>query len=162
MSYRIGIGYDIHQTQKGNEVVLGGVKISAPFSLKGHSDADVLLHALTDSILGALGEKDIGFHFPDHVSENKARDSRVFLEYSLSLMQKRGFHIVNLDMNLICEKPRLGEYRDKIENHIASLMSIDVARVNLKAKTNEQLDAIGQQKAVAAQVVVLLTSTKPA
>ena len=156
MSYRIGIGYDIHAIVPGKEVTLGGVNIPCSFSLKGHSDADVLFHSIIDSILGAMGEKDIGYHFPEQDQKNKNRDSKYFLEFVLKIMRKKKFFVVNLDSNLICEKPSIKNYREMIEKNIANVMDIDISQINIKGKTNEQLDSIGEGRAIAAQSIILL------
>ena len=156
MSYRIGIGYDIHAIVSGREITLGGIKILCPFSLKGHSDADVLLHSIVDSILGALGEKDIGHHFADQDQKNENRESKDFLEFALETMRRKNFSIVNLDSNIICEKPKIKDYRDQIEKNVAKIMNIDISQINLKGKTNEKLDSIGEGKAIAAQSIILL------
>ena len=156
MSYRIGIGYDIHSIVPGREVTLGGIKIPCSFSLKGHSDADVLLHSISDSILGALGEKDIGHHFPDQDIKNKNRASKHFLKFALRLAKSKRFSIVNLDCNLIAEKPALKDHRNEIEKNIARILEVDISQVNVKGKTNEKLDAIGEGRAIAAQAIILL------
>ena len=155
--FRVGIGYDIHAAVEGNSIFLGGEKIPANFSLKGHSDADVLLHALTDAILGALGLKDIGYHFSNQIKENKNKRSKYFLQYADKLMRLKGYSIINIDMNLICEQPKLTSYREKIEKNISKILKIEIEQINLKAKTNEKLDALGKGKGIAAQVIILLT-----
>ena len=156
--FRIGLGFDIHSTIEGDSICLGGIQIPAPFSLAGHSDADVLLHALTDAILGALGEKDIGHHFPNNKKENQDRESRFFLEHTKNIMKTQGYSIVNIDLNVICEKPRLDKHRLDIEENIARLLEIHADQVNLKAKTNEGLDSLGEGRGVSAQAIVLIRS----
>ena len=158
--FRVGIGYDIHSTTKGNCIVLGGVEIPADISLKGHSDADVLLHAITDAILGALGSKDIGHYFPNTEKINQNRKSQVFLHKADEIMKSKGYLVVNIDMNVICERPKLAPHQATIEKKIADILNISEERINLKAKTNEGLDALGKGQGIAAQVVVLLTSKK--
>ena len=153
---RIGIGYDIHATCPGERVILGGVSIPAPFSLKGHSDADALLHAITDAILGALGEPDIGTFFPPSDSVNKNRDSAEFLKFAIDKMRAAGFEITNIDSNIICEQPKISPYRSSIIQNIALLCDIDSSQVNVKGRTNEKLDATGRGEAIATQAVVLL------
>ena len=156
MSYRIGIGYDIHSIVPGKEVTLGGIKIPCSFALKGYSDADVLLHSISDSIFGALGEKDIGYHFSDQDIENKNKKSKYFLEFALRLTKSKRFSIVNLDCNLIAEKPALKDHRNKVEKNIAHILEVDISQINVKGKTNEKLDAIGEGRAIAAQAIILL------
>lgn len=157
---RIGIGYDIHATGPGDFVVLGGVSIPAPFSLVGHSDGDALLHAITDAILGALGEPDIGTFFPPTQEINRNRNSRDFLAFAVQKCKEQGYAISNIDTNIICEKPKISGYREEIRSQIASVCKIEPHQVNLKGRTNEKLDAIGNQKAIATQAVVLLKKNK--
>jgi len=157
-SCRIGIGYDIHATTAGDHIWLGGVKIVAPFALKGYSDADVLLHAITDAILGALGDGDIGSHFPPSDSANKNRPSRDFLEFAVGRMNKRGFRIENIDSNVVCELPKIDPVREVIKNSIAAIARIRVDQISVKGRTHEKLDAAGRGEAVICQAVVLLTT----
>jgi 2-C-methyl-D-erythritol 2,4-cyclodiphosphate synthase len=153
---RIGLGYDIHRTQKGDHIFLGGVKISAPFSLVGHSDADVLLHAITDAIFGALADHDIGHYFPPSDAANKNRPSRDFLDFALEKMRGHQLAISNIDCNIICEEPRIAPVRDAIRASLAKLMGISVDQVSVKGRSNEKVDATGRGEAVICQAVVLL------
>ena len=164
ISQRVGIGYDIHRVKKGAAILLGGVRIPCEFSLAGHSDADVLLHAIIDAMLGAAGLGDIGEMFPDDDPTNLGRDSAEMLIEAYGRVQKSGWKIVNIDCTVFAEKPKLGHHKVDIRQRIAELLAIHTERVNVKAKTNEQLGPIGQCEAVAAQSVVLLTQkseTKP-
>jgi 2-C-methyl-D-erythritol 2,4-cyclodiphosphate synthase len=158
MKMRIGHGYDVHRLVDGRRLLLGGVEIPAPFGLLGHSDGDVVLHAICDAILGALGEGDIGVRFPDTDERYRGADSAVLLEDVAAVMRDRGFRIVNLDLTVSSERPRLAAHREAIRRRIAALTGADTASINLKAKTNEGLDAIGRGEAIAATAVVLLAS----
>ena len=153
---RIGFGFDIHRLKTGRKLVLGGVEIPAPKGLDGHSDADVLLHAVTDALLGAVGEGDIGAYFPDSDPKWKGTASRVFVEKALELVKKRGLKIANADFTLVAEEPKLAPHRAAIRKSVAGLLGVEPERVNLKAKTMEKLGPIGEGKAVACYAVVLL------
>lgn len=157
-SWRIGLGYDIHRTQPGDHVWLGGVRVAAPFSLVGHSDADVLLHAVTDAILGALADHDIGHYFPPTAMENHNRKSSDFLDFALEKMYRAGYGINNLDCNIVCEEPRIAPVRDEIRASLARLLRISITRISVKGRSNEGLDAIGAKSAIACQAIVLLTA----
>jgi 2-C-methyl-D-erythritol 2,4-cyclodiphosphate synthase len=154
---RIGLGYDIHRTTTGDSIWLGGVKIPAPFSLVGHSDADVLLHAITDAILGALADFDIGHYFPPSDAANKNRPSRDFLTFALEKMRARQYAIGNIDCNIICETPRIAPIREDIRRSLSTLMHIDLDQVSVKGRSNEKVDATGRGEAVICQASVLLT-----
>lgn len=153
---RVGMGFDIHRLAAGRKMVLGGVEIPAPKGLEGHSDADVLLHAVTDALLGAVGEGDIGSYFPDSDPKWKGAESRVFVEKALELVKKRGLKIANADFTLVAEEPKLAPHRPAIRKSVAGLLGVEPERVNLKAKTMEGLGPIGEGKAVACYAVVLL------
>jgi len=157
ISQRVGIGYDIHRMKRGAAVLLGGVRIPCEFSLVGHSDADVLLHAIIDAMLGAAGLGDIGEMFPDDDPTNLGRDSAEMLIEAVGRVQTAGWKVVNVDCTVFAEKPRLGHTKVDIRLRISELLKIHSERVNIKAKTFEQLGPIGQCEAIAAQCVVLLT-----
>ena len=157
-SWRIGLGYDIHRTGEGDHVWLGGVRIAAPFSLIGHSDADVLLHAVTDAILGALADYDIGHYFPPSDESNRGRASADFLRFALARMQAAGYEIANIDCNVICELPRIAPVREEIRRSLASLLKIEQSKISVKGRSNEKTDAVGEGRAVICQAVVLLTA----
>lgn len=156
MKLRIGHGFDIHATCPGDHVVLGGLKIPAPFSLKGHSDADALLHAITDAILGALGDEDIGHYFPPNDEVNRGRPSVDFLRFAVERAREQGYLINNIDCNVICERPKIGLYRKELCENIARLLQIAPDQVSVKGRTFEKLDAIGAEKGLAVLAVVLL------
>ena len=153
---RIGLGFDIHKTDKSRKLILGGIEIPSDFGLVGHSDADVLIHAIIDSILGALGKGDIGEWFPDTDKKYKDISSVKLLEQIRDLVKKEGKQIGNIDCNIILEKPKLKEYKEKIKNNIASILKISSDQVNIKAKTNEGMGCIGRGEAVEAQSICIL------
>ncbi len=156
MSYRIGQGYDIHRLVAGRRLVLGGVEIEFDRGLEGHSDADVLLHALGDAILGAAGLGDLGEHFPPGDERWRDADSSDLLRRILRMARERGLAPVNCDLTLIGEEPKLAPYRDRIREHIAGLLEVELDRVGLKATTNERLGALGRSEGLAALAVALL------
>ncbi|HIU36867.1 MAG TPA: 2-C-methyl-D-erythritol 2,4-cyclodiphosphate synthase [Candidatus Aphodousia faecigallinarum] len=156
MSFRIGQGYDIHRLVPGRALILGGVRIDYEMGLLGHSDADALLHAITDALLGAAGLGDIGRHFPDTDPAYKDADSRVLLSEAVSLVGKAGWAIVNVDATVIAQAPKLAPHMDRIRESVAQAIGIDLQRVNIKAKTNEGCDAVGQKQAIEVQAIALL------
>ncbi|MBI1338746.1 2-C-methyl-D-erythritol 2,4-cyclodiphosphate synthase [bacterium] len=155
-SPRIGSGFDVHAFTAGTHVRLCGVDIPHSHGLEGHSDADVAWHALTDAVLGALGEGDIGVHFPPSDERWRGADSVVFLAHACDLAKRRGLVVANADITIICEAPRLGEYRDRMRSRTAEALSAAIDAVNVKATTTEQLGFTGRREGVAAQAVVLL------
>ena len=155
---RVGIGYDIHRLKKGRKLFLGGVKISHPKGLEGHSDGDVLIHAVVDALLGAAGLGDIGEHFSDKTKKFKNADSRLFLRAAREMLREKKLKIVNVDTVLIAEEPKLSIYKVKISAAIARELGISKSQVNVKAKTNEGFGAIGRKDAIACQAIVSLSS----
>ncbi|MDD4956436.1 MAG: 2-C-methyl-D-erythritol 2,4-cyclodiphosphate synthase [Candidatus Omnitrophica bacterium] len=153
---KIGIGYDIHRLDKGRQMVIGGVKIPCDRGPIGHSDGDVLLHALCDAILGAMGEGDIGMKFPDTDPRYKDASSMGFLDEVAGSMRGKGFKPGNVDCIVITEEPRLGPYRDGMKKNISVALGIRQDDVNIKGKTSEAMGDIGEKKAMAAYVVVTL------
>ena len=137
MSFRIGQGYDLHRLVEGRPLILGGVQIDYEKGLLGHSDADVLLHAITDALLGAAGLGDIGRHFPDTDPAFKGADSRELLSQTMALVVKAGWVIVNIDATVIAQAPKLAPHMDKIRESVAHCLGVDLQRVNIKAKTKE-------------------------
>lgn len=156
MASRIGLGFDLHKLVPGDGFRLGGVQLSTEFRLEGHSDADPLLHALVDALLGAAARGDIGEHFPDTDDRWKGADSRIFVEKAVQFVAEAGLTIGNVDATVFLEKPKLGPLKKEIRSVIAALLGIDVTNVNVKAKTLEGLGSIGTSHAVAAHVGVLL------
>ncbi len=156
MKVRIGIGYDIHRLEPGSRLILGGVPIPHDKSLVGHSDGDVLLHAITDALLGACGLGNIGERYPDTVPRYSGVDSRKLLRDTAALVRRKGYRIGNIDSNILAERPKLLEYFPAMKDSIAEVMDISVDDIHVKAKTMEHLDAVGAEDAIAAQAVALV------
>jgi len=156
MSFRIGSGVDYHQLVTGRELWLGGVKIPHSKGALGHSDADVLLHAICDAMLGALALGDIGFHFPDTSSEYKDIDSKILLEKCFDLINSRGYKVVNIDSTLCLQAPKIKLYVPQMQQIISSIVHITIADVSIKATTTEQLGFIGREEGLKAYATVLL------
>ena len=148
-----GIGFDIHRLIKGKKLYLGGLKIPFHSGLKGHSDGDVIIHSVIDALLGAMRKKDIGTMFPDDKKRFKNIRSPKMLKPVIKIMNKKEFYINNIDLNLICEEPKISKYRDKIVKSLSTLLNIDSSLINLKGKTVEKLGLIGKEKAIACEVI---------
>ncbi len=157
---RIGFGFDVHALSAEREFWLGGIKIPAQKGILGHSDADVLLHAICDAILGALALGDIGEHFPDTDNSIIGIDSKLILKKCIELMQKKGYTIGNIDSSVVCEKPKIMPFAPAMRNCIAELCNISTDDVSIKATTNEKLGFIGREEGIVAYAVVLLNKTK--
>lgn len=153
---KIGMGYDVHQLVEGRKLILGGVEIPHTKGLLGHSDADVLVHAIMDAILGALGEGDIGRHFPDTSEEFKNVDSMLLLERVYQQMDKKGYRIGNLDSVMIAQKPKLAPYIERMRERISETLHVQKECVNIKATTTEKLGPEGREEGITSQAVVLL------
>ena len=153
---RVGIGYDVHQFAEGKELWLGGIKIDATRGLLGHSDADVLIHAICDALLGAVHLRDIGFHFPDTSADYKNIDSKILLRKVVDLIHSKGFCIGNIDVVVMAQQPKLNPYIELMQNCLAEVMGIEEEDVTIKATTTEKLGFVGREEGVAAQAVVLL------
>lgn len=154
---RIGQGYDIHRLEEGRAFILGGVPIPSPKGPIGHSDGDPLLHAITDALLGALALGDIGGHFSDLDPRYKNKESSFFLQAALKMVREKGWAVANVDATVILQSPKLQPHILPIRRKIASLLELEVDQISVKAKTNEQADAVGRSEAVVVQAVVLLT-----
>jgi len=154
--FRIGLGTDIHKLKRGKKLVLGGVEIPSEFGAIGHSDADALIHALTDAILGAVAAGDIGTHFPDSDPCWKDADSMVFLNRAIEIMKEKLYRIANVDSVITLEKPKLKPFIPQIKNNLARALDIDESCISVKAKTSEGLDSIGAGLAIKVDVIVLL------
>ncbi|MGA2266368.1 MAG: 2-C-methyl-D-erythritol 2,4-cyclodiphosphate synthase [Phycisphaerae bacterium] len=154
---RIGLGYDSHKFAPGHTLVLGGLHIKGQIGLVGHSDADAVLHAVTDAILGALAAGDIGEHFPDTDPRWEGADSAVFVAEAIRLAHQRGLHVGNCDVTILAEKPRLTPHKAAMAKHIAELLGIGAEGVSVKAKTNEHMGSIGRGEGIAVFAAVLLT-----
>ena len=153
---RIGHGYDVHRLVEGRDLIIGGVKIDHTLGLLGHSDADVLLHAVSDALLGAAGLRDIGYHFPDTDPKYKGADSRVLLRTVREKVNAAGYRISNVDVTMIAQKPKLKPHIEKMMENIASDLQIDISRVNVKATTEEKLGFTGEELGMACHAVCLL------
>lgn len=156
MSYRVGQGFDVHRLEPGRKLVLGGVEIPFELGLAGHSDADVLLHALMNAILGAVGRGDIGTHFPDTDPRYEGTSSELLTLKVLDLMRQDGFSVVNSDLTVIAQRPRLAPFFPEMRERLGRLLHVAQDAVNLKAATTEGLGAIGTGQGIAALAVVLL------
>ena len=154
--YRIGQGYDVHRLVEGRPLILGGVTIKHDKGLYGHSDADVLLHAVTDALFGAAALGDIGRHFPDTDPKYKGADSALLLSEALELVLKKGWMPVNADCTIIAQKPKLAPYMEQINASLSSILRLPIDCVNVKAKTNELLGFEGREEGIVAQAVILL------
>jgi 2-C-methyl-D-erythritol 2,4-cyclodiphosphate synthase len=156
---RIGIGYDVHALVEGRPLVIGGVTVPHPRGLAGHSDADVLLHAISDALLGALALGDLGAHFPDTDPRWKGADSRALLRHVMSLVRARGYGVGNVDATVIAQAPKLAPFIAAMRDNVAADLGCDVACVSIKATTTERLGFEGREEGVAAEAVVLVTPT---
>lgn len=156
MSFRIGIGYDVHRLAEGETLWLGGIKIPHSKGTVAHSDGDVLIHAICDAMLGALKLRDIGTHFPDNSEEFKNIDSKVLLKKSYELVQQKGYSIVNVDSSISAQQPKLKPYIPEMENVMAEVLNIDIDAVSVKATTTEKLGFEGREEGISVSAVVLL------
>ena len=157
MNFRVGQGYDVHQLVARRPLILGGVTIPFEKGLLGHSDADALLHAVTDALLGGAGLGDIGSHFPDTSDEFKGTDSRELLRRAYQAVRERGWQVVNIDATIIAQQPKLAPHIPAMRKVLAEDLNIEVSAVNIKGKTNEKLGYLGRCEAIEAQAVVLLS-----
>ena len=153
---RIGIGYDIHKLSENRDLILGGVKIPFELGLLGHSDADVLVHSIIDAILGSVAMRDIGYHFPDTNEKYKNADSLKLLEKTCKIIKEKGYKIINIDTNIICQKPKLSGYIEEMRKNISKTTNLELNQISIKAKTNENQDSTGQGHSITAQAVVLV------
>lgn len=159
MNFRIGEGWDVHALVPGRKLILGGVEVPHTLGLLGHSDADVLLHAITDALFGAAALGDIGRHFSDTDAQFKGADSAVLLAEAARRVRAKGFEIGNIDSTIVAQAPKLAPHIEKMRERIAQVLALDVEQVNVKAKTAEKLGPVGQQQAMEARAVALLVRT---
>ena len=156
LPYRIGIGYDIHKLVEDRDLIIGGVKIPYEKGLLGHSDADVLIHAIIDALLGALNLQDIGTLFPDTDPKYKGADSTLLLKSVIELVTEKGYKIGNIDSNIIAQAPKMMPHIPSIKKRLAEVMNIDIENISVKAKTKEKLDAVGEKLAIETNAVVMM------
>jgi 2-C-methyl-D-erythritol 2,4-cyclodiphosphate synthase len=157
-AFRIGHGWDSHRIERDRPLILGGVEIPSEFGLAGHSDADVLFHAVTDAVLGALALGDIGMHFPDSAEEWKQADSLQFLQHALGLATESGYCVANVDSTVILERPKLKDFRTAIRNNLGRALSLPMSCVSVKFKTAENVGPVGEGQSCEAHAVLLLSS----
>lgn len=153
---RIGYGYDSHIFSEDRKLILGGIEIPYQLGLKGHSDADAVIHALIDAIFGALAIGDIGSHFPDNDDKYKNISSVILLEETVSIMHKKNYDIGNIDITIILEKPKLRNYIDAMRGRLSEILSTDIENISIKAKTNEKMDSVGKGEGIAVHCICLL------
>jgi 2-C-methyl-D-erythritol 2,4-cyclodiphosphate synthase len=153
---RIGFGYDVHAFAEERELWLGGIKIDCPFGLLGHSDADVLIHAVCDALLGAANMRDIGFHFPDSSDKFKNIDSKILLHETVQLLREGGYELGNIDVTIVAEQPKLSPYIPEMKKTLAEAMQTSVNNVSIKATTSEKLGFTGRKEGIAAYAVALI------
>ncbi len=156
MRFRVGFGFDVHQLTEGRDLIVGGVKIPHCKGALGHSDADVLIHAICDALLGAAGLKDIGTYFPDTSAEFKGIDSKILLDRVVKLLSEKGYTIGNVDSSLVLEQPKIKPYIDQMRNTLAPILRIQEDEISIKATTNEKMGFIGREEGVAAYAVCMI------
>lgn len=156
MKIRVGQGFDVHRLAEGEDLWLGGILIPSKLGTVGHSDADVLIHAICDALLGAAGMRDIGFHFPDTSADYKGIDSKILLKQVIDLLEKDGYTIGNVDCTLVIEQPKINPHIEKMKVCLAEIMKIETSDIGLKATTNEKVGFIGREEGTAAHAVVLI------
>lgn len=156
MNIKIGIGYDVHQLAEGHEFWLGGIKINHSKGAVGHSDADVLIHAICDALLGAANLRDIGYHFSDTSAEFKGIDSKILLKRVIKLLEEKGYRVGNIDSIIILQKPKVQQFIEEMKAILAEVMEIEIENISIKATTTEKLGFTGREEGIAAQAVVLI------
>ncbi len=156
MKIRVGFGYDVHRLVEGRELWLGGIKLEHTLGLLGHSDADVLIHALCDALLGAANMRDIGFHFPDTSADFKGIDSKILLADTMRLIRDKGFEFGNADITVAAEKPKLNPHIEEMKACLAQVMNVDAEDISIKATTTEKLGFTGRQEGISAYATVLI------
>lgn len=156
MKIRIGFGFDVHQLKEGKDLWLGGIQLQHHKGAVGHSDADVLIHAICDALLGAAGLRDIGFHFPDTASEFKGIDSKILLSRVNDLLKKEGFLIGNIDCTVVLERPKINSHIDTMKKTLAAVLKLEAGDIAIKATTNEKMGYIGREDGVCAYAVALI------
>lgn len=156
MKIRVGFGYDVHRLVEGRELWLGGIKLEHTMGLLGHSDADVLIHALCDALLGAANMRDIGFHFPDTSADFKGIDSKILLRQTMDIIATKGYRLGNADITVAAQRPKLNPHIEEMKACLAQIMNCDVDDVSIKATTTEKLGFTGREEGIAAYATVLI------
>ena len=156
MKVRIGLGYDVHKLVEGRDLWMGGVKIPHTLGLLGHSDADVLIHAICDAILGAANMRDIGFHFPDTAGEYKDIDSKILLKKTVALVREKGYEVGNIDATICAERPKMNPHIPEMQRVLSEVMGIDIDDISIKATTTEKLGFTGREEGISAYAVALI------
>lgn len=156
MKVRIGFGFDVHKLVEGRDLWMGGVKIPHTLGLLGHSDADVLIHAICDAILGAANMRDIGFHFPDTAGEYKDIDSKILLKKTVALVREKGYEVGNIDATICAERPKMNPHIPEMQRVLSEVMSIDIDDISIKATTTEKLGFTGREEGISAYAVALI------
>lgn len=159
MKIRVGFGFDVHQLVEGRELWLGGIRLEHSLGLLGHSDADVLIHAICDALLGAANMRDIGYHFPDNAGEYKNIDSKILLKKTVNLIATKGYQVGNIDATICAERPKLKMFIPQMQETLASVMGVDVDDVSIKATTTEKLGFTGREEGISAYATVLINKT---
>lgn len=157
MKYRVGLGFDVHELRKGHKLFLGGIEVPSDMGAVGHSDADVLIHAICDAMLGAAGMRDIGFHFSNKDERWKNADSKIFLREVYQMISREGWRIENVDCTLILEAPKIGDHVNQMKNTIAECTGIQAEDISIKATTSETMGYVGRREGINAMAVVLLS-----
>ncbi len=156
MKIRVGFGYDVHRLEDGNKLVLGGISIPSSKSAVGHSDADVLIHAICDALLGAANLRDIGFHFSDKDEQFKGIDSKILLKKVIALLEQKNFRIGNIDSTICLQKPKVSVYIDEMRKKLSDVMDLSIDDISIKATTTEKLGFVGSEAGISAYAVVLI------
>lgn len=156
MMIRVGMGYDVHQLVKGRELWIGGIKLEHELGLLGHSDADVLIHAICDAILGAANMRDIGYHFPDTSTETEGMDSKIILKKTIELITTKGYHLGNIDATICAERPKMNPHIPAMQQCMAEIIGCDSDQISIKATTTEKLGFTGRQEGISAYAVALI------
>ena len=153
---RVGMGYDVHQLVKGRDLWMGGIKLEHELGLLGHSDADVLIHAICDAIMGAANMRDIGYHWPDTSAETEGMDSKIILKKTIELIATKGYHLVNIDATICAERPKMNPHIPEMQQTMAQVMGCDPDQISIKATTTEKLGFTGRQEGISAYAVALI------
>ena len=156
MKIRVGMGYDVHQLVEGRDLWIGGIKIEHRLGLLGHSDADVLIHAICDALLGSANMRDIGYHFPDTSAETDGMDSKIILRKTIELIATKGYHLVNIDATICAERPKMNSHISAMQECMAQIIGCDVDDISIKATTTEKLGFTGREEGISAYAVVLI------